>query len=208
MTQGFVDPQSAVAAVARDAAAEERANRAANLAKAARQPVDAGSIDQSLDQSVPPDRLFVRPYQTTDLDAVIEIFLRAIREVAVKDYDRAQVDAWAQVDRGVWARRRLSRPTWVAVIDQERVGFTDLEPDGHLDMMFVHPAHQAIGVATLLLATVEAAATARGINRLSTEASLTARPFFERRGFSVLASQRVEKRGQFLTNFRMEKTLT
>jgi putative acetyltransferase len=152
--------------------------------------------------------LFIRPYQAADLDVVIEIFLRAIREVASKDYDQAQVDAWAQADRERWATRRLSRPTWVAVLGQETVGFSDLEPDGHLDMMFVHPAHQGLGVATLLLKTVEAVATAQGINRLFTEASLTARPFFERRGFSVLASQCVEKRGQLLTNVRMEKTLT
>jgi putative acetyltransferase len=104
-------------------------------------------------------------------------------------------------------KRRLDRPTWVAVLDRELVGFTDLEPDGHIDMMFVHPAHQGVGVATLLLATVEAAAIAQGVHRLFTEASLTARPFFEKRGFSILASQRVEKRGQFLINFRMEKTL-
>ncbi|SEC98570.1 Acetyltransferase, GNAT family [Rhizobiales bacterium GAS188] len=152
-------------------------------------------------------KLSVRAYQSTDLDVVIAIFLGAIREVASKDYDQAQVDAWAQVNRDAWAKRRLSRPTWVAVLGQASVGFTDLEANGHLDMMFVHPAHQGIGVATLLLETVEAAANMQGISRLFTEASITARPFFEKRGFSVLASQRVEKRGQMLTNFRMQKTL-
>ena len=75
------------------------------------------------------------------------------------------------------------------------------------DMMFVHPAHQHVGVATLLLATVEAAATAQELNRLCTEASLTARPFIEKRGFMVLTAQRVEKRGQLFTSFRMEKAL-
>jgi len=75
-------------------------------------------------------------------------------------------------------------------------------------MMFVRPAHQGAGVATHLLATVEATARARQIDRLFTEASITARPFFEKRDFRVLASQRVEKRGQFLVNFRMKKILT
>jgi len=154
------------------------------------------------------DRLYIRPYRATDLDAIIEIFLRAIREVASKDYDAAQISAWAKVDRAAWAACRLSRPTWLAVLDREPVGFSDLEPDGHLDMMFVHPAHQGVGVATRLLATVEATARARQIDRLFTEASITARPFFEKRGFRVLASQRVEKRGEFLVNFRMEKILT
>ena len=157
--------------------------------------------------ALPTAKLSVRDYLPTDLDAVIAIFLGAIREIASKDYDRAQVDAWAQVDRAGWAERRLSRPTWVAVRDQTLVGFTDLEPDGHLDMMFVHPAYQRIGIASLLLETVETAARDQGIPRLFTEASITARPFFEKRGFSLLAAQRVEKRGQTLTNFRMQKIL-
>jgi putative acetyltransferase len=146
-------------------------------------------------------------YEPTDLDATIAIFLGAIRQVASKDYERAQIEAWAQVDRDLWGKRRLSRPSWVAVLDADVVGFTDLEPDGHLDMMYVHPDHQGIGIATALLATVEGAANAQNLSRIFTEASITARPFFERRGFSVLASQRVKIRGQTLTNFRMRKTL-
>jgi len=151
--------------------------------------------------------LAIRAYRPTDLDAVLAIFLGAVRNVASRDYDPAQIDAWAQVDRAGWAARRLSRPTWVAMIDQTAVGFTDLEPDGHLDMMFVHPAHQGAGIATALLATAEAAARAQGLSRIFTEASVTARPFFARRGFSVLVQQVVEKRGQRLTNFRMQKIL-
>ncbi|MBV9518280.1 MAG: GNAT family N-acetyltransferase [Hyphomicrobiales bacterium] len=151
--------------------------------------------------------LSVRSYDPTDLDAVIEIFLGAIREVASKDYNSAQINAWAQVNRAAWAKRRLSRPTWVALLGRAPVGFTDLEADGHLDMMFVHPAHQGVGVASLLLETVEAAAKGHGLSRLFTEASITAKPFFEKRGFSIEASQRVSKRGQVLVNFRMEKIL-
>ncbi len=104
--------------------------------------------------------------------------------------------------------RRLSRPTWVAVVGEKPVGFTDLEPDGHLDMMFVHPAHQGVGIATALLERVETAARGQGLARIFTEASITARPFFERRGFRLLAAQIVRVRGQALANFRMEKLLT
>lgn len=149
----------------------------------------------------------IRIYQPTDLDAVIAIFLGAIREIASRDYTPAQIDAWAQADRDSWALRRLSRPTWVGIVDQLTVGFADLEPDGHLDMMFVHPAHQGAGVATALLSAIEAAACAQGLSRISTEASITARSFFERRGFSVVTAQLVEKRGRHLRNYRMEKLL-
>ncbi|HXQ40562.1 MAG TPA: GNAT family N-acetyltransferase [Candidatus Udaeobacter sp.] len=149
----------------------------------------------------------IRPYRPDDLDAVIGIFLGAIREIAAKDYDPAQVEAWAQADRDAWAEARLSRPTWVAVIGRKPVGFTDLEPGGHLDMMFVHPAHQGAGIATALLEGVEAAARGQGLSRIFTEASITARPFFERRGFRLVAAQVVRVRGQVLANYRMEKLL-
>lgn len=152
--------------------------------------------------------LTIRPYRSTDLDAVIAIFLGTIREIAAKDYTPAQIDAWAQVDRAVWKSRRLSRPTWIAAIGDKPGGFADLEPNGHLDMMFVHPAHQGAGVATTLLATVEAAARAQKLLAIFTKASLTARPFFLKRGFRVVAEQFAERQGQRLTNFHMEKSLT
>jgi putative acetyltransferase len=155
----------------------------------------------------PRSGITLRPYEAADLDAVIALFLKAIREVAARDYSSAEIDAWAQADREVWASRRLGRPTWVAVQDMEIVGFSDLEPDGHLDMMFVHPAWQGRGIASLLLSTVETAALAQGLSRLFTEASVTARPFFEHRGFRVVTAQRVPLRGQVLTNFRMVKEL-
>jgi len=149
----------------------------------------------------------LRPYQPSDLTSVIAIFLSAIRESAVKDYDPAQIDAWAQVDRQRWENRRLSRPTWVAVVDAEIVGFTDLEPDGLLDMIYVRPAYQRMGVASLLLQQVETTARLWGLSRVFTMASLTARPLFERRGFQVLAQQQATIGGQSLIHFCMQKTL-
>lgn len=149
----------------------------------------------------------LRRYVTEDLDAVIDVFQRAIREVASKDYNPAQIAAWSQVDRDGWKPWRLTRPTWVAVDGARVVGFSDLEADGHLDMMFVHPDHQGRGVASTLLRQVEDAALAQGLRRIFTEASKTARPFFARRGFVVDAEQVVGKRGEPMTNFRMHKML-
>jgi len=152
--------------------------------------------------------LSVRPYRADDLDAVIGIFLEAIRRSAAKDYGQGEIEAWAQVDRQAWALARLSRPTWVAAVGQDPAGFTDLKPHGHLDMMYVHPAHQRMGVASVLLERVETAAREQGLSRIFTEASITARPFFQRRGFRLLSAQVVELRGQRLANFKMEKLLS
>jgi putative acetyltransferase len=151
--------------------------------------------------------VLVRAYRAEDLDDLIAVFTGSVRIVARRDYSEAQVMAWApdQPDRQRWAERCGSRPTWVAEIEGVIVGFSDLEPDGYLDRMYVHHAYQGRGVASALLDRVQAAAKAQGLDRLFTEASITARPFFERRGFVVLAPQTVEVRGQRFTNFRMEK---
>jgi N-acetylglutamate synthase and related acetyltransferases len=147
----------------------------------------------------------IRPYTPNDLDTVIEIFRRAILETASKDYNEAQIQAWAQVDRNRWQIHRQSRPTWLAFFNDQAAGFTDLEPDGHLDMLFVHPLYQGRGVATALIRTVEAAAREQHLQRIFTEASITAKPFFEKQGFTLVTDQWVEVRGQRLQNFKMEK---
>ena len=44
-----------------------------------------------------------------------------------------------------------------------------------------------------------------GADRLTTHASITARPFFEHRGYRVLYAQTVERHGVTMQNFVMEK---
>jgi putative acetyltransferase len=46
-----------------------------------------------------------------------------------------------------------------------------------------------------------------GAGRTFTEASVTARPFFERNGFRVVLEQRASCRGVEIINFEMEKRI-
>ncbi|QZP09919.1 GNAT family N-acetyltransferase [Caenibius sp. WL] len=150
----------------------------------------------------------MRAYRSQDLDGVIDVFIRAIRHTASKDYSPAQIDAWAQADRPLWSERRMSRPTWVADVDGRPIGFTDLEPDGHIDKMYVDPHYVGRGVAKQLLLTVEAQARTHSLTRLHSEVSLTARPFFERNGFRVVEPETVFRNGEYLNRFKMAKDLS
>lgn len=154
--------------------------------------------------------LTLRPYRREDLDAVIEVFQTAVHRVASKFYTPAQIAAWApdEVDREGWAERRASRPTWVVESGGKVVGFSDLEPDGHIDMLFTHSDFQGRGVARLLLTKVESEARLAKLSRLYTEASHAARPVFAHYGFQVLKEQTVAPDGQPMTNFLMEKRLS
>jgi putative acetyltransferase len=154
-------------------------------------------------------KVVVRDYRADDLDTLMALFRSSVREIAGRDYSPEQTAAWAPEagDRERWTIKLAGRPTLVAMIGEEIAGFSDLEPDGHIDMMFVHPRHAGRGAAGALMREIERRARAQGLARLFTEASLTARPFFERHGFSVIAAQNVEVRGQTLRNFRMERRL-
>lgn len=152
----------------------------------------------------------IRRYEPQDAAATEDVFYRSVHEVAARNYTREQLGAWAPLNRPIeaWGFKRGSRPTWVAVEDAAVVGFTDLIVSGrtgHVDMLFVHPDYQRRGVAAALLGVVLAHAS--GLDALTTEASITARPFFEARGFTVVEPQLVSVNGQLLRNFRMRREL-
>ncbi len=87
------------------------------------------------------------------------------------------------------------------------MGFGDLAADGYLDRLYVHPNFQRCGVATAICGALEAHARLLGVPAVTTHASITARPFFERRGYHVVREQQVERAGVTLINFVMERTL-
>jgi len=63
------------------------------------------------------------------------------------------------------------------------------------------------GVGPALYEAVESKAIGLRLQRIFTEASITARPFFEHCGFAVCQQLRVTRGGVELSNFRMEKRL-
>ena len=151
----------------------------------------------------------IRAFASHDANALIDIFRNSVRIVARRDYTIEQVTAWApdEMDVNAWACRCAQEQTFVAEIDTVPVGFTILEAGGHLGMLYVHPQRQRQGIAAALLARVESAARHQSLTRLFTESSITARAFFESRGFRMIAPQSVSTGGQEFINYRMEKAL-
>ncbi len=156
-----------------------------------------------------PRRITIRPYAAADAAAVTDVFRSAVRSIASRDYTASQVRAWApdDIDVAQFGRMRETKSTWVVEVQGRIAGFSDLESDGHIDMLYVHPDFERRGVARALLGHIEATARANGLRRLYVEASMTARPVFEAMGFQILARQTVTLRGESMMNFRMEKRL-
>lgn len=151
----------------------------------------------------------LRPYQPDDAPILLALFLDTIRRVNCRDYSPVQIAAWASddIDTARWFGRFAGRFVPVAEESGRPVGFAELEPDGHIDRVYVSADHQGQGVGRQLLAAVLAEARRVGLARVFTEASITARPFFEAQGFVVLAPQVVTVRGVDFVNYRMERVL-
>jgi GNAT superfamily N-acetyltransferase len=152
---------------------------------------------------------WIRDYQAGDAPEIARLFFETVRSVNRTDYSDEQVEAWAPgvPDPEGWHARMAGRRTLVAEEDGEVVGFAELEGDGHLDMLYVRKDAVRRGVGRRLYRTVEREARGLALGRIFTEASITARPFFERHGFRVVREQTVMVRGVPMTNFAKEKPL-
>lgn len=151
----------------------------------------------------------IRPFRDDDLDSVAAVFTAAVHGLAAEYYSAAQISAWAPVppDISQWRMRLVGLTTLLVVRDEQVAGFISYADDGHIDLLFTHPAHARQGVASALCIAAESALRAHGCGRMFTEASLAARPGFEQWGFSVVEEQHVQLRGQTFLRFAMHKQL-
>lgn len=150
--------------------------------------------------------LRLHPYHSTDIAPIAQLFYDTVHTVNAGDYTHPQLDAWAngRLDQAAWDASLRAHTTFVAKLCGRIVGFADLDGD-YFDRLYVHKDYQRMGIATALADRLEQTAVHDGKTSICTHASITARPFFERRGYRVLREQQVERFGQLLTNFVMEK---
>ncbi len=151
----------------------------------------------------------IRYYEAGDAPEIVRLFFETVRSVNRADYSDEQLEAWAPSvpDPEEWHARMAGRRTLVAEEGGEVVGFAELEYDGRLDMLYVRKDAVGRGVGRRLYEAVEREARGQGLGWIFTEASITARPFFEQQGFRVVREQMVSRRGVSMTNFVMEKEL-
>ena len=146
----------------------------------------------------------LREYITSDCEQLAELFFQTVHSVNAKDYTKEQLDVWAtgNVDLNRWDKSFKEHYTIIAICNDEIVGFGDINSSGYLDKLFVHKNHQHKGIATAICDELESSVTGK---KIITHSSITAKPFFEKRGYRVKKEQTIVRNGISLTNFIMEK---
>lgn len=137
----------------------------------------------------------IRRYQESDCRELTELFYNTVHIVNAKDYTKEQLDVWAtgQTDLERWNQSLQAHYSIVAVENGVILGFGDIDKTGYLDRLFVHAEHQRKGIATAICDQLEQAVP----GKITTHASITAKPFFEKRGYKVIKKQEVERQGIF-----------
>lgn len=146
--------------------------------------------------------MILRKYIPADCESLARLFYQTVHSVNTKDYTEEQRNAWADgcLDLEEWNRSFSQHHTIVALEDEIIVGFGDIDRTGYLDRLYVHKDYQTQGIATAICNDLEQAFP---VERITTHASITAKPFFEHRGYRIVKEQQVIRRGIALTNYVM-----
>ena len=129
----------------------------------------------------------IREHKPSDIPEISRLYFNTIRRINSRDYSPEQIQAWAPMipPASFWTQRFKARRVFVAEQDNEVRGFVEFENSGHIDCFYVHHQYQRKGIGSVLFKRIEEEARRQNIRRLYAEVSLTARPFFESKGFTV-----------------------
>ena len=148
-------------------------------------------------------------YHDDDLEEILQLFYETVHSVNAQDYSQAQLEAWAPlamqpVSVAAWQQSLRNNKTYIARAHHQIVGFGDMTMEGYLDRLYVH---KDFGVRDCIRLSrfTRSGRKKLGLTHISTDASLTARPFFERKGYQIMQTQTVERQGISLTNVSMVK---
>lgn len=152
----------------------------------------------------------IRRYKKGEEQTLWFLLCETVHKVNSKDYSQKQIEAWApsKSDPFKWKDRLRETNPLVAEENGELIGFAELEENGHIDCFYCAHNWQGKGVGSALLHAIEQEASNHGISRLFAEASITAKGFFEKKGFSVEGEQTVSLRGERFTNYAVSKLIS
>lgn len=146
----------------------------------------------------------------TDIPELQEMYKATLRAINIADYTVEEVEDWASCGDDIAHLADLINNLYFVVALNEAdqiIGFTSIRKDGYLHNMFIHKDYQRRGIASFLLTKAEEYAIEHQIKIITSEVSITAKPFFEKKGYSVVKEQRRRANKLCLTNYWMKKEL-
>lgn len=151
----------------------------------------------------------IRKYNKTDNNEIFDLFYNTVHNINTKDYSEEQVNVWAKKNTDIdsWCEKFEDTYAIIAEEDNKIVGFSNIDKDGYLDMLYIHKDYQQKHIASSLLNTIEKYSLDNNIKNIRTYASITAKGFFLKNNFNLLNSNIVVRDHILLENYLMEKEM-
>lgn len=151
----------------------------------------------------------LRQAKLEDLEEIQKLFVDTISAVCKDDYSPKQIDVWTSSvhNKPRWIAKMNSHYFLIAGIDNKIVGCASLEGNNYLDLLYVHKDHQRQGIADELYTEIEKEAIERSAKILISDVSITAKAFFEKKGFIAVEKQINIINGVEIINYKMTKQL-
>ncbi|WP_205869957.1 GNAT family N-acetyltransferase [Pseudomonas viridiflava] len=120
-----------------------------------------------------------------------------------------------QVDRSIpkdpdwtaWHTRIRDINPFVALLDDQIVGYAGVQASGYIDHFFVSGFHARQGIGQRLMDRLVKEATDQKCNELTSHVSKTAESFFVRNGFEIVERRHSVSRGVELPNALMRRRM-
>lgn len=153
--------------------------------------------------------LLLRRAQIEDLKEMQNLFVETIKTVCVNDYNPEQIKIWTSSIENTerWLNRIRDQYVLIAEIRGKIAGYGSLRANDYLDLLYVHKDYQRKGIAGLLCDCIEKEAIRRNGTEIQSDVSITARPFFEKKGYTVVKEQKNMIKNVEIVNFKMVKQL-
>ncbi|MCW8914612.1 MAG: GNAT family N-acetyltransferase [Magnetovibrio sp.] len=150
----------------------------------------------------------IRDFVVHDGQSTLDVFQQAVSTLSAQDYSPDQIATWVDSvpDLSRWTHRLITAlPCRVAFDDEGVFAFASIDPSGHVDFVMCHPRRARQGISRQLLEEILAIAESAGLEKITTQASLTARPLFEHLGFEVYEQRIVMGLVCFGMNYRINQ---
>ncbi|MBL0735689.1 GNAT family N-acetyltransferase [Flavobacterium sp. GN10] len=145
----------------------------------------------------------------SDLEEMQKLYVETIQSVCKNDYNPEQIEAWTYgvKNKERWIEVIEKQFVLLAIIENQITGFGTLKDKNYIDFFYIHKDFQRQGIADKILKELELEAKNQHSKIITSDISITAKPFFERKGFAVKAEQRNIRLGVELINYKMEKEI-
>lgn len=146
----------------------------------------------------------IRPYNIADADELSQVIIRCLLEVNSKDYSGAVIEGMVKMfsPEGV-SKLADERKMYVAERDGKVIG-TVSRVDNKIYTMFINPSFSRQGIGNQLMDYAEEQIRKSGHDLVELDASITARNFYKKRGYSEIEESSSEEYG---SSYQMQKSL-